>query len=731
VRATALGAYAHQELPFERLVEELVTERSLTHSPVFQVAFTLERTGGLDGLSLGELGVDGFGGEEGASKFDLDLAFVEQGEQLAGGITYRVALFEPDTIARMAEHLQALLEAMAADPGARLSEVSLLRGAERARVLEEWNDTAAPLPGAFIHEMSAARAASMPGAPAVRAGGETVGRAELERRSNRLAHLLRRRGVGPETRVGMCMERGPEMVVALLGILKAGGVYVPLDPAYPRDRLAFMLADSGASVLLAPEHLHEGLPTFAGARVRLGVDGETSGADDAPPASGLSPDNAAWVIYTSGSTGRPKGVVATHAGAANLLAHAVETIGAGPGSNVFQTASTTFDASLLDVFAALLSGATLHVADRETILAPERLAALLREREIDVWDADFPALRTLCVGGDRCSAETAARWSRGRRMLNMYGPTETTIYTTWHEIAPGAAGAPPIGRPVANARAYVLDASGEPVPVGVPGELHVGGAVVARGYLGLPGLTAERFVPDPFGAAGGRLYRTGDRARWRPDGELEFLGRTDGQVKIRGFRIEPGEIEAVLREQPGVREAVVVVREDAPGRRRLVAYVVPGEGETPSTAELRARLGARLPEYMVPAAFVTLEKLPLGVSGKTDRAALPAPKWGAEGAYVAPRTPTEELLCRILASVLGIERVGVEDGFFALGGHSLMATQVVSRVREATGVEVPLRALFETPTVASLAERLETLRGSGASFAPIGRAARGRARSHG
>jgi acyl carrier protein len=315
-------------------------------------------------------------------------------------------------------------------------------------------------------------------------------------------------------------------------------------------------------------------------------------------------------------------------------------------------------------------------------------------------------------------------------MLNMYGPTETTIYTTWHEIAPGAAGAPPIGRPVANARAYVLDASGEPVPVGAPGELHVGGAVVARGYLGLPGLTAERFVPDPFGAEpGGRLYRTGDRARWRADGALEFLGRTDAQVKVRGFRIEPGEIEAVLREQDGVREAVVVVREDAPGHGRLVAYVVPGEGEAPSTAELRARLGARLPDYMVPAAFVTLERLPLGVSGKTDRAALPAPKWGAEGAYVAPRTPTEELLCGILAEVLGIERVGVEDGFFALGGHSLMATQVVSRVREATGVEVPLRALFESPSVAALAERLEALRGADAAFAPIQRVARGRARS--
>ncbi|MET0396778.1 MAG: amino acid adenylation domain-containing protein, partial [Longimicrobiaceae bacterium] len=739
VREASRGAYAHQELPFERLVEDVVTERSLTHNPLFQVAFTLERSDGKSVLSLGDLEVEPFGGEESASKFDLDVAFVELGERVVGALTYRTGLFETATVVRMAGHLEALLEAMTTDPRARLSEVSLLRGAERARVLEDWNDTAAELPRELVHERFAARAALAPGAPAVHAGGETAGYGELERRANRLARHLRGLGVGPETRVGLLAERGIEWVAAVLAVFKAGGVYVPLDPAYPADRLAFILSDSGAAVLLAPPPLQDAVPGFAGARVGLdaGRDGE-----DGPPEGGPWPDNAAWVIYTSGSTGKPKGVVATHAGAANLLAHGMATLGTGPGSQVLQTASATFDASLLDMFATLLSGAALHVADRETVLAPERLAELIRERRIDTWvttpalldtlpDADFPALRTLCVGGDRCSAETASRWSRGRRMLNMYGPTEITIYTTEHVIAPGEAGAPPIGRPVANARAYVLDASGGPVPPGVPGELHIGGAGVARGYLGLPAMTAEKFVPDPFGAeTGARLYRTGDQVRWRADGALEFLGRTDGQVKVRGFRIEPGEIEAALRDQAGVRDAVVAVWEDAPGRKRLVAYVVPGEGEEPAPAELRRALASRLPEYMVPAAIMPLERLPLNSSGKVDRGALPAPRWGEETAYVAPRTPTEALLCGILAEVLKIERVGVEDGFFTLGGHSLMATQVVSRVRQAVGVEVPLRALFESPTVAGLAERIEELRDSGSTaLKPIERVARGRARS--
>ncbi|HEV2735505.1 MAG TPA: amino acid adenylation domain-containing protein, partial [Longimicrobiaceae bacterium] len=534
VRATALGAYAHQQLPFERLVEELVLERSLAHEPVFQVVFALQRPGAEERLSLGEVETEPFGTGPGVVKYDLELGVVEVQGTLAAILSYREALFEAGTVARLAGHLESTLEAMSGDPARRLSELSLLRGGERAQVLEAWNATAAGFPQKCIHELFAEQAARTPGAAAVVFQDESVTYAELERSSDRLARSLRRLGVAPETRVGLCVQRSPGMLVGILGILKAGGVYVPLDPAYPAERLAYMLADSGAAVLLAESALQDVLPSFEGVRVRLDVSWEADSTQgEGPAAPGVSPENrvslenAAYVVYTSGSTGRPKGVVVTHGNAANLLPHAVRTFGAAPGSRVLQTASLSFDASLLEVFVALLSGAALHVAEREVVLDPERLGGLLREREIDVWvstpalldslpEADFPALRTVSTGGERCSAETAARWSRGRRLVNMYGPTETTIYTTAHACAPGAAEAPPIGRPVANARVYVLDAWGEPVPTGVAGELHVGGAGTARGYLGRPELTAERFVPDAFGGeAGGRLYRTGDRVRWR------------------------------------------------------------------------------------------------------------------------------------------------------------------------------------------------------------------------
>ncbi|HEV2733442.1 MAG TPA: amino acid adenylation domain-containing protein, partial [Longimicrobiaceae bacterium] len=750
-RETALGAYAHQELSFERLVEELAVERSLAHTPVFQATFALHRPGEEERLSLGGLALEPWGGSARVAKFDLGLVAADGEAALAATLDYRVALFEDATIARMAGHLEAVLEALAAEPERRLSELSLLRGAERARVLEAWNSTGAEPPRACVHELFAEQARRTPDAAAVVGGGRSLTYGELERSAERLAHGLRRLGVGPETCVGLCARRSPGMVAGLLGILKAGGVYVPLDPAYPAERLEWMAADSGAAVLLVESAAPDVLPAFAGARLRLDDDGgteyevrstpQTAGQADGGSSSALShsrtfalshspsPDNAAYVIYTSGSTGRPKGVVVTHAGAANLLPRAGRSFGAAPGGRVLQTASLSFDASVLEIFVALLSGAALHVADREAVLAPERLAALLREREIDVWvstpalldtlpDTDFPLLGTISTGGERCSGETAARWSRGRRLVNMYGPTEITIFATTHECAPAAAEAPPIGRPVANARVYVLDAWGEPAPQGVPGELYVGGAGVARGYLGRPELTAEKFVPDPFGGDGARLYRTGDRARWNGRGELEFLGRMDAQVKLRGFRIEPGEVEATLLEAPEVREATVVVREDVPGKARLVAYVVPAEGAEPGAGELRARLSARLPEHMVPGAFVVLDRLPLTVSGKIDRRALPAPEPGAGAEHAAPRTATEEVLAGIWAEVLGLETVGVEAGFFELGGHSLLAAQVVSRARQLFGVEVPLRAIFEVPTVAALAGSVETLRSAGRVLPP-------------
>ncbi len=748
-RERVLEAQMHQDVPFERLVEELRVERSLSHTPLFQVMFSLSGARGRAAPALGELEVEELWIAGGETAFDLGLVVTEEGGRLAGDVDFRAGLFDGATVERMAGHLRILLEGMLADPGLPVSGLPLLAPGEREQVVEGWSvGTVGSRPPACLHELFAEQAARTPGAPALVHGETGLTYAELEARARSLAGVLRARGIGPEVRAGVCMERGVDAVVALLGVLEAGGVYVPLDPAYPAERLAFMLADSGARVVLTAARFAGRLPEFDGEIVALDTPGENDDAADEggnavagcplfPVPCSLAPDHLAYVVYTSGSTGTPKGVMVSHGAATGLLSEAVETFGAGPGSRVVQTASLSFDASLLEVFLALLSGAALHVADRETVLSGTALGTLLREREIDVWvstpplleslpDTDFPALRTVSTGGERCTAELAARWSAGRRLLNMYGPTEATIYATGHPCAAGAPQAPPIGRPVAGARAYVLDRRGEPVPAGVPGELYLGGAGLARGYLGRPGLTAGRFVPDGVsGAAGARLYRTGDRARWLASGELEFLGRVDEQVKLRGLRIEPGEVEAALLEHPGVRAAAVAVREDAPGRRALVAYVAAADGDV-SAAEVRERARRRLPEYMVPAAVVVLEALPLTPAGKLDRRALPAPaEAGGEG-YVAPRTPAEQVLAGIFAEVLGLERVGAHDGFFELGGHSLLATRVASRVPGALGVELPLRALFEAPTVAGLAARVEGLLrdGDGVQAPPVVRVPR-------
>ncbi|HEX2299120.1 MAG TPA: non-ribosomal peptide synthetase, partial [Pseudonocardiaceae bacterium] len=539
-------------------------------------------------------------------------------------------------------------------------------------------------------------------------------------------------GVGPEVRVGLLLERGLELVVATLAVLKSGGCCVPVDTAYPPERMALMLADSAVRVLLTDAELAApGLHV-----VRLDQVAEVLAAGpDHPPSTNASAGNLAYVFYTSGSTGRPKGVMMAHREVVQYAACLPGTMPIGPGDRVAQASNASFDAAVFEIWGALLNGATLVGIDRDVLLSAPLLGQALREQgithlyqtaalfnqhvreQVDV----YAGLRQLVFGAEAVGTEgvrAMLREGKPARVLHEYGPTEATVWCTLEEVEAVAEDAPTvlIGGPIPNARAYVLDPAGEPLPVGVPGDLCIGGDGVVRGYLGRPGLTAERFVPDPFAAEpGGRMYRTGDRARWKAEGKLEFMGRLDDQVKIRGFRIEPGEVEAALVAYPGVDQVRVMMREDQPGDKRLVAYVV----GTMDTDGLREHLRQSLPEYMVPSAFVFLNALPLTPNGKLDRKALPAPELAsAEERYVAPRTPVEEVLAGIWAEVLGVERVGVHDPFFDLGGHSLLATRVVSWVRELFGVELPLRALFEGPTVVELAGRVEEMRRAGLPVLP-------------
>ncbi|HEX8696157.1 MAG TPA: amino acid adenylation domain-containing protein, partial [Longimicrobium sp.] len=740
VREGVLEAQAHQDVPFERLVDELAAERSLSHTPLFQVLFTLEQAARADdeGLRLGGTEIDAAASASGTAKFDLTLRMGDAGEQLVGSLEYRTELFDPSTAGRLVERLVRLLERAAADPDVRLSEIDLLDEAERRRVLEEWNAADAELPERTLHALFEAQAAATPAAPAVEFAGEALTYAGLDARAGRLARRLRGMGVGPDTVVALCVERSLELPAALLGVLKAGGAYLPLDPSYPPDRLRYMLEDSGARVLVTQRALRDrldGVLAAAGGAV-LCLDADEPGEADSfeadsfetdAPAPAAAPANLAYVIYTSGTTGRPKGVMVPHRAAARLVMAQAEKLGFGPGERVLQFAPLGFDTSVAEIFTALCTGSCLCVEAADALLPGPPLARLLAERRITnakftpsalaaVPAAELPELRTVIVGGEACPGELVARWAPGRRFFNVYGPTEATVRASCAECTP-ADPVPPIGRPLAGARLYVVDAGMRPVPAGVAGELFIGGEGVARGYLGRPALTAERFVPDPFGAGpGARLYRSGDRVRWRADGQLEFLGRIDEQVKVRGYRIEPGEVESVLLEHPAVREAVVAAREDVPGTKWLVAYVVGEGGAKPDPAALRAHLAERLPDYMVPGALVALEALPLTPNGKVDRRALPAPARGAAraGAYVAPRTAAEEVLAGIWSVVLGVERVGAEDNFFELGGHSLIATRVVSRVRGALGVELPLRAVFEAQTIRALAGRVEELQRGGA-----------------
>ncbi|WP_164003063.1 non-ribosomal peptide synthetase, partial [Pyxidicoccus caerfyrddinensis] len=736
VKESTLGAYAHQDVPFEKLVEALQPQRDMSRTPLFQVMLVLQNAPPPASADTEELSVLPVEQEGIGAKFDLTFTFTHSSQGLVGSVSYSTALFREDTVRRLVTHLRMLLQGVVARPETSLSELPLLDDAERHQLLREWNGAHAEYPAdACLHTLIEAQVERTPDAVALCFEGESLTYRQLDTRANQLAWHLRSLGVGPEVRVGLFLERSLELVVALLATLKAGGAYVPFDPDYPAQRLAWMLEDARPVVLLALQRLLSRLPAH-GARL-LCLDSPPDSLALQPrhaPPPLASADALAYVIFTSGSTGRPKGAMNSHRGVVNRLLWGQQEYGLSAADTVLQKTPFSFDVSVWEFFWPLLTGARLVLARpgghqepdylvrliaQEGIttlhFVPSMLQVFLEEPELERCNA----LQRVMCSGEALPLELAQRCLQrlpSADLHNLYGPTEAAVEVTYYAcVRDEPHRSVPIGRPVANTQIRILDVHLRPVPIGVPGELFIGGVQVGRGYLGRPELTAERFIPDPFSdTPGARLYRTGDVARWLPDGLVEYLGRADFQVKVRGLRIELGEIESALQQQHSVQQAVVLAREDRAGDKRLVAYVV-GRGGTQAVevSALRARLHEKLPEYMVPQAFVVLEAFPLTPSGKVDRKALPAPEApSGSAAYVAPRTPTEEILASLWAGLLRTEKVSVEDDFFALGGHSLLATQVVSRVRSALGVELPLRALFEAPTVAALAARIDSSRES-------------------
>ncbi|WP_329471268.1 amino acid adenylation domain-containing protein [Streptomyces sp. NBC_01723] len=734
VRDTDLTAYAHQDLPFERLVEALNPTRSLAHHPLFQVVLALrsaapQRGDGEGAPALpGGLTVSGAGGSAAtAAKVDLGFSVTERRaadntpDGVAGVLDFRTDLFDHGTAQALVDRFVRVLADAAAHPDRPLSRIDVLGPRERHRVVEDWNATAKGLAPATLPDLFERHVRERPDAEAVVLGDESLTYARLNARANRLARLLVARGAGPERLVALALPRSVELPVAVLAVAKTGAAYLPLDPAHPAERIAGTLEDAAPVALLTTAEVSSGLPDTDVPLLLLDQEPQQTPDDedpgdlrDADRLAPLLPRHPAYVIYTSGTTGRPKGVTVTHTGLPALLDIFTSQLGVVPGSRVLHHLSPAFDGGFWELAMGLLTGSALVVAEPGTVPGPALAELAVRHRVTHaaitpavlqlIPEGALPAGTTLVVAAETCPPELVERWSAGRLMRNSYGPTETTVCATMSAPLSGAV-VPPIGTPIADTAGYVLDDALQPVPPGVPGELYVRGPGLARGYLGRPSLTAGRFVASPFGPAGSVMYRTGDLVRHTADGELEYLGRTDTQVKLRGMRVEPAEIEAVTARQPGVAQAAVLVREDTPGDRRLVGYVVPDAGAAVDTAALRQRLRATLPEYMVPAALVVLDALPLTPNGKLDHRALPAPEYRtAEGR--SPRTPREETLCRLFAEVLDLELVGLDDGFFDLGGHSLLAIRLVERVRAELGEELGVRDLFAAPTVADLAVRL-------------------------
>ena len=731
VRETVLGAFSHQDLPFEKLVEELNPERKIDRSPLFQVMFAMQNAPEPN-LSVAGLKLTPLKLQNASSKFDLSLDVEAEKDELRVSLEYNRNLFAPATIERMLEHFQNLLAAIVAEPAQHIAELPLLSDLERHRLLIEWNDTRVEFPGdTCLHQLFEAQVAKTPDAIAAEFQGERLTYRELNNRANRLAHYLQEQGVGPEILVGICVERSLEMLVGILGVLKAGGAYVPLDPKYPSDRIAFMIEDAELRLVLTQRHLVKDIPR--GHAAVFCIDDQLQSIANQNEENANFPvaaTNLAYAIYTSGSTGNPKGVMIEHRQIVNFTLAATRGYAIKPQDRILQFASLSFDLSAEEIYPALACGATIVLRSDAMISSARDFLRSCDEWKISVLDLPtaywhdltdalsaekliVPAsVRLVIIGGEKALPERVRAWKRvvgdAVRLVNSYGPTETTVAVTLSDVRDNESDAMRtvlIGRPIANTTAFVLDQFLQPVPIGVAGELHIGGAGVARGYIKQPELTAEKFIANPFRPVPGkRLYKTGDLVRYRPDGNLEFLGRVDNQIKIRGFRVELEEIEEALRSHASVSDCVVILREATDGDKRLVAYVVAAK-ESVAISELRNFLKTKLPSYMVPAAFEMIESLPLMPNGKIDRRALPEPNaTGPEPdeLFVPPRTPLEAMLADAWREVLKIDQIGIHENFFDLGGHSLLAAKVVSTVRNILDIELCMVDVFEAPTIAGL-----------------------------
>ena len=734
VRKNALDAYSHQDVPFEKLVEELQPERDLSYNPFFQVMFQLGHYP-TQSVSPGDMNIEEYEFGNDIAKFDLSVGLRDDERGLTGSVEYRIDLFDQTTIERMLGHFQTLLEGIVDDPHQPIGELPLLTEPEKHQLLVEWNDTKTEYPKDIcIHNLFEAQVERTPDAVAVVFEDQQLNYREFNNRANQLAHYLIKLGVGPEVLVGICVERSIEMIVGLLGILKAGGAYVPLDSSNPKDRLGFVLEDTQVAIVITEVVSLTNLPPTSARVICLDRDWEQiSKQPQDNPDNEATADNLAYVIYTSGTAGTPKGVMINHRSLVNYLCWFNESPLAQTVQSLPVLTRTTFDASLKQLFASLLRGGQVWILSDELVNQPTALLealttrnrvglncvptlwrAVLDELNPDRATAVRNSLSAVLLGGEQLDQHLVDRTFAAMpeiEIWNLYGPTEATANACTGMVTPHCS--PTIGRPIANTQIYILDRQLQPVPIGVAGELHVAGDGLARGYLNRPELTAEKFIPNPFSTdPQSRFYKTGDLARYFPNGNIEFLGRIDNQVKIRGFRIELGEIEAVLSKHPAVRETVVLAREDTPGDRRLVAHTVATVGANPLADDLRKFLQQKLPNYMVPSAFIFLDSLPRTTNGKLDRKALPAPDHSRpelDDAYTAPRTPVEEILANIWTEILKLNKVGIHDNFFHLGGHSLLATQVVSRIRDSFKLDLPLRTLFEAPTVQGLAQRLQEL----------------------